>query len=142
MASRFRRGVVAAIENLVKDPVEAPAIIEFARGARRLASAKVHRRSAPSRARVAPASLTKWFAKGYAAGRLPQRRRGSGRIYSLPWSDFLGGKNGSEDPPLQEKERPALGRRALTGVGGNLQKGHGYRTIMRVREITLQGNSD
>jgi predicted GNAT superfamily acetyltransferase len=77
--------VVAAIENLVKAPVEAPAIIELPAELehwQRDGSPEV----ATVQARVRE-EFTKWFAKGYAAVAL---RTGPGkRAYQLtPWSDF------------------------------------------------------
>ena len=77
--------VVAAIENLVKDPVEAPAIIEL--------PAELERwlREDSSQVSVVQARLreefTKWFAKGYAVVAL--RTAPGKRAYLLtPWSDF------------------------------------------------------
>jgi predicted GNAT superfamily acetyltransferase len=77
--------VVAAIQNLVKDPVEAPAIIEL--------PAELERwlREDSSQVSVVQARLreefTKWFAKGYAAVAL--RTAPGNRAYLLtPWSDF------------------------------------------------------
>jgi len=76
--------VVAAIENLVKDSVEAPAIIELpaelerwqSEGSSRVGDVQAHLR----------AEFTKWFAKGYAAVAL---RTAGNRAYLLtPWSDF------------------------------------------------------
>jgi len=77
--------VVAAIENLVKDPVEAPAIIELPsqlESWQREGSPEVGKVQARIRE-----EFTKWFAKGYAAVGL---RTGQGnRAYLLaPWSDF------------------------------------------------------
>ncbi len=76
--------VVAAIENLVKDPVEAPAIIEL--------PAELERWQSEGSSRVGDvqarlrAEFTKWFAKGYAAVAL---RTAGNRAYLLtPWSDF------------------------------------------------------
>jgi predicted GNAT superfamily acetyltransferase len=76
---------VAAIENLVKDPIEAPAIIELPPELERWQredSAEVAKVQARLRE-----EFTKWFAKGYAAVAL---RTGPGtRAYLLaPWSDF------------------------------------------------------
>jgi predicted GNAT superfamily acetyltransferase len=77
--------VVAAIQNLVKDPVEAPAIIE-------LPSELEHwqRENAPEVKKVQARmreEFTKWFAKGYAAVAL--RTGAENRAYLLsPWSDF------------------------------------------------------
>ncbi len=77
--------VVAAIENLVKDPVEAPAIIEL--------PAELERWQREGSSRVGDVQtrvreeFTKWFAKGYAAVAL--RTAGGNRAYLLtPWSDF------------------------------------------------------
>jgi predicted GNAT superfamily acetyltransferase len=77
--------VVGAIENLVKDPVDAPAVIEVPAELERW-----QRKGSPEvgavQARVRE-EFTKWFAKGYAAIGL---RTGPGnRAYLLtPWSDF------------------------------------------------------
>jgi predicted GNAT superfamily acetyltransferase len=76
---------VAAIENLVKDPAEAPAIIEIPselEGWLGTDSSEVGKFQAWLRD-----EFTKWFDKGYAAVGL---RAGSGnRAYLLaPWSDF------------------------------------------------------
>jgi predicted GNAT superfamily acetyltransferase len=77
--------VVAAIENLVKDPVEAPAVIELPDKLERW------QREGSSEAGVVQARVrgefAKWFAKGYAAVGL---RTGPGsQAYLLtPWSDF------------------------------------------------------
>jgi predicted GNAT superfamily acetyltransferase len=77
--------VVAAIENLVKDPVGAPAIIELP------AELERWQREDSSQVGLVQKRLreefTKWFAKGYAAIAL---RTGQGnRAYLLtPWSDF------------------------------------------------------
>jgi predicted GNAT superfamily acetyltransferase len=77
--------VVAAIENLVKDPVEAPATIELPselESWQREGSPEVGKVQARIRE-----EFTRWFAKGYAAVAL---RTGHGnRAYLLtPWSDF------------------------------------------------------
>ncbi len=77
--------VVAAIENLVKDPVEAPAIIELP------AELELWQREDSSRVGDVQARLreefTRWFAKGYAAVAL--RTAAGNRAYLLtPWSDF------------------------------------------------------
>ncbi len=77
--------VVAAIENLVKDPVEAPAIIELPVELERW------QREDSSRVGDIQARLreefTRWFAKGYAAVAL--RTLAGNRAYLLtPWSDF------------------------------------------------------
>jgi len=76
---------VAAIENLAKDPVEAPAVIEL--------PAELERWQQENAPEVREAQIklreefTKWFAKGYAAVAL---RTGPGNpAYLLaPWSDF------------------------------------------------------
>jgi predicted GNAT superfamily acetyltransferase len=77
--------VVAAIGNLVKDPIEAAAVIELPSELERWqreGSAEVGKLQARLRE-----EFTKWFAKGYAAVAL---RTGPGkRAYLLsPWSDF------------------------------------------------------
>src|SRR5260370_28954130 len=77
--------VVAAIENLVKDPVEAPASIEVP------AELERWQREDSSRVGEVQARLreefAKWFAKGYAAVAL--RTAAGNRAYLLtPWSDF------------------------------------------------------
>jgi len=76
---------VAAIENLVKDPIEAPASIELPAELERWqreGSAEV----GAVQARVRE-DFTKWFAKGYAAVAL--RTAPGSRAYLLtPWSDF------------------------------------------------------
>jgi predicted GNAT superfamily acetyltransferase len=77
--------VVGAIENLVKDPVEAPAIIELP------AELERWQREDSSQVGGVQARLreefTKWFAKGYAAVGL--RTAPGNRAYLLtPWSDF------------------------------------------------------
>jgi predicted GNAT superfamily acetyltransferase len=77
--------VVAAIQNLVKEPAEAPAIIELPAQLERW-----QQENAPEiqkvQARIRE-EFTKWFAKGYAGVAL---RTGPGnRAYLLtPWSDF------------------------------------------------------
>jgi predicted GNAT superfamily acetyltransferase len=77
--------VVAAIENLVKDPVEASAIIELpaeteswrGAGSPQLGAVQVRLRE----------EFARWFARGYAAVAL--RTGPKGRAYLLnPWSDF------------------------------------------------------
>lgn len=77
--------VVAAIENLVKDPIEAPASIELPAELERWQeenSAKIGHEQARLRE-----EFTKWFAKGYAAVAL--RKAPGNRAYLLtPWSDF------------------------------------------------------
>src|SRR2546429_8517948 len=77
--------VVAAIENLVKDPVDAPAIIELP------ADLERWQREDSSQVGIVQArgrgEFEKWFAKGYAAGAL--RTAPGNRAYLLtPWSDF------------------------------------------------------
>ena len=77
--------VVAAIGNLVKDPVEAPAVIELPSELERW-----QREGSPEVGKVQARlreEFTKWFAKGYAAVAL---KTGPGnRSYLLaPWSDF------------------------------------------------------
>ncbi|HEY6944292.1 MAG TPA: GNAT family N-acetyltransferase [Candidatus Acidoferrum sp.] len=77
--------VVAAIQNLVKEPGEAPAIIELPAELERWQEEnEPEARKAQDRLRE---EFTKWFAKGYAAVAL---RTGPGnRAYCLaPWSDF------------------------------------------------------
>lgn len=76
---------VAAIQNLAKEPVEAPAMIELPRELERW-----QRESAPEIEKVQARlrdEFTGWFARGYAAVAL---RTGPGnRAYCLtPWSDF------------------------------------------------------
>ena len=76
---------VAAIENLVKDPAEAPAIIEIPSDLEHWLGA-----DSPEVGKVQTRlreEFTKWFHKGYAAIAL---RTGPGnRAYLLtPWSDF------------------------------------------------------
>jgi predicted GNAT superfamily acetyltransferase len=77
--------VVAAIENLVKDPVEAPAIIELP------AELESWQREGSSQAGAVQARVreefTGWFARGYAAVGL---RTAPGKLAYLltPWSDF------------------------------------------------------
>jgi predicted GNAT superfamily acetyltransferase len=77
--------VVAAIENLVKDPIEAPASIELPAELERWqreGSTEV----GAVQARVRE-EFTNWFAKGYAAVAL--RTAPGSRAYLLtPWSDF------------------------------------------------------
>jgi predicted GNAT superfamily acetyltransferase len=77
--------VVGAIENLVKDPAEAPAVIEV--------PAELERWQAEDSAKVGEVQaglrekFTKWFARGYAAVAL--RKVPGNRAYLLtPWSDF------------------------------------------------------
>jgi predicted GNAT superfamily acetyltransferase len=76
---------VAAIENLVKDPAEAPAIIEIPSDLERWVGA-----DSPEVGKVQARlreEFTKWFHKGYAAVAL--RTRPGNRAYLLtPWSDF------------------------------------------------------
>ena len=77
--------VVAAIENLVREPVEAPAAVEV--------PAELERWQQENSAQVGVVQarlrgeFTKWFAKGYAAVAL--RTVPGNRAYLLtPWSDF------------------------------------------------------
>jgi predicted GNAT superfamily acetyltransferase len=77
--------VVAAIQNLAKDPVEAPATIELP-----VELERWQQEDAPEVKKVQARmreEFTKWFAKGYAAVGL---RTGEGNpAYCLvPWSDF------------------------------------------------------
>ncbi len=77
--------VVAAIENLVKGPVDAPAIIELP------AELDRWQREGSSQVGIVQARVreefAKWFAKGYAAVAL--RSAPGNRAYLLtPWSDF------------------------------------------------------
>jgi predicted GNAT superfamily acetyltransferase len=77
--------VVGAIENLVKDPDEAPAIIELP------AELERWQREGTSEVGAVQARVreefTRWFAKGYAA--IAFRRAPGNRAYLLtPWSDF------------------------------------------------------
>ena len=76
--------VVAAINDLVKDPVEAPATIELPAEMERWQQENAPEiRSVQAQMRE---EFTKWFAKGYAAIGL---RTGINRAYLLaPWSDF------------------------------------------------------
>ena len=77
--------VIAAIENLVKEPVEAPAIIELPaelESWQREGSSEVGALQARVRG-----EFTRWFAKGYAA--VGFRSAPGNRAYLLaPWSDF------------------------------------------------------
>jgi len=76
---------VGAIENLVKDPVEAPARIELPAELERWQS-EGSSQVGVVQARVR-GEFTKWFAKGYAAVGL--RTAPGNRAYLLtPWSDF------------------------------------------------------
>lgn len=74
---------VAAIQNLVKEPVEAPAMIELPRELEQW-----QRENAPEIEKVQARlreEFTRWFARGYAAVAL----RTGPRAYCLtPWSDF------------------------------------------------------
>ncbi len=77
--------VVAALENLVKDPVEAPAVIELPAELERW-QREGSREVGLVQARVRE-EFTRWFAKGYAAVAL--RIGPENRAYLLaPWSDF------------------------------------------------------
>jgi predicted GNAT superfamily acetyltransferase len=77
--------VVGAIENLVKDPVEASAIIELpagveswqGEGSSQLGAVQVRVRE----------EFTRWFAKGYAAVALRAGPRNQAYLLN-PWSDF------------------------------------------------------
>jgi predicted GNAT superfamily acetyltransferase len=77
--------VVAAIKNLVKEPVEAPAVIELPAELERW-----QQENAPEiktvQARMRE-EFTKWFAKGYAAVGL-RAGKGSPAYLLAPWSDF------------------------------------------------------
>ncbi len=77
--------VVAAIENLVKDPVEAPAIIELPSELERW------QREDSSQVGILQARVreefTKWFAKSYAAVAL-RTAPGDPAYLLTPWSDF------------------------------------------------------
>jgi predicted GNAT superfamily acetyltransferase len=77
--------VVAAIGDLARDPVEAPAVIELSadlerwqrEGSSEIGKVQAHLRE----------EFTRWFAKGYAAVGL--RTAAASRAYLLtPWSDF------------------------------------------------------
>ena len=77
--------VVAAIENLVREPAEAPAAIEL--------PAELERWQSEDSAQVGAVQarlreeFTRWFAKGFAA--VGFRRTPGSRAYLLaPWSDF------------------------------------------------------
>ncbi len=77
--------VVAAIENLVKDPLEAPAMIELPAALGRWqheGSSEV----GALQARVRE-EFTRWFAKGYAAVAL-RTAPGNPAYLLTPWSDF------------------------------------------------------
>ena len=77
--------VVGAIENLVKDPVEAPTRIELPAELERW-QGEGSPQVGVVQARVRE-EFTKWFAKGYAAVGL--RTAPGNRAYLLtPWSDF------------------------------------------------------
>ena len=77
--------VVAAIENLVKDPADAPAIVELPAELERWQSEGSPQAGAVQ-ARVRE-EFTRWFAKGYAA--VAVRTAPGNRAYLLtPWSDF------------------------------------------------------
>lgn len=77
--------VVAAIENLVKDPVDAPASIALPTDLERW-----QREDSPEVGNVQGRlreEFTRWFAKGYAA--IALRTAPANRAYLLaPWSDF------------------------------------------------------
>lgn len=76
---------VAAMKNLVKEPVEAPAVIELPAELERW-----QQENAPEiktvQARMRE-EFTKWFAKGYAAVGL-RTGKGSPAYLLAPWSDF------------------------------------------------------
>lgn len=76
---------VAAIGDLAKEPVEAPAVIELPPDLERW-----QREGSPEVGKVQARlrdEFTKWFAKGYAA--VGFRTNATGRAYLLaPWSDF------------------------------------------------------
>lgn len=77
--------VAAAIQNLVKEPVEAPAVIELPDELERWQEENALE-IAKEQGRLR-AEFTKWFAKGYAAVGL--RTAAGKRAYFLaPWSDF------------------------------------------------------
>lgn len=76
---------VAAIQDLVKEPVEAPAVIELPAELERW-----QQENAPEVKRVQARlreEFTKWFAKGYAAVGLRTGPRGSA-YFLTPWTDF------------------------------------------------------
>ena len=76
---------VAAIQNLVKDPVEAPAMIELPAEMERW-----QQENAPEVQKVQARmreEFTKWFAKRYAAVGL-RTGRGNPAYFLAPWSDF------------------------------------------------------
>ena len=76
---------VAAIGDLAKEPVEAPAVIELP-----LDLERWQREGSPEVGKIQARlreEFTKWFAKGYAA--VGFRTTATGRAYLLaPWSDF------------------------------------------------------
>lgn len=77
--------VVAAIQSLVKDPVQAPATIELPAELERW-----QQENAPEVEKVQSRmreEFTKWFAKGYAAVGL-RAGKGSPAYFLAPWSDF------------------------------------------------------
>jgi predicted GNAT superfamily acetyltransferase len=77
--------VVAAIENLIKDPVEAPAVIELPAELERW-----QREDSPQVGVVQKRlreEFTRWFAKGYAAVALRMTPGNPGYLLT-PWSDF------------------------------------------------------
>lgn len=76
---------VAAIKDLVKDPMEAPATIELPAELERW-----QKENAPEVQRVQARmreEFTKWFAKGYAAVGL-RAGKGNPAYFLAPWSDF------------------------------------------------------
>ncbi|HKW63989.1 MAG TPA: GNAT family N-acetyltransferase [Candidatus Acidoferrum sp.] len=77
--------VVAAIQNLVKDPAEAAATIELPTELERWQEENTQEiQSAQARMRE---EFTKWFAKGYAAVGL-RTGKGNPAYFLAPWSDF------------------------------------------------------
>jgi len=76
---------VAAVKNLVKDPVEAPAIIELPAEMERWQHENAPEiRKVQARMRE---EFMKWFAKGYAAVGL-RTGKGNPAYFLAPWSDF------------------------------------------------------
>ena len=76
---------VAAVKNLVKDPVEAPAIIELPAEMERWQQENAPEiRKVQARMRE---EFMKWFAKGYAAVGL-RTGKGNPAYFLAPWSDF------------------------------------------------------
>src|SRR5207248_590635 len=76
---------VAAVKNLVKEPVEAPAIIELPAEMERWQQENAPEiRKVQARMRE---EFMKWFAKGYAAVGL-RTGKGNPAYFLAPWSDF------------------------------------------------------